>query len=223
MRTVADLSADADPNTGVAVYDSYQLPGWLVAGGTSASAPFVAAGIALAGNGATIKNAAGIYRHTAAFNDVVGGTAGGAILRWRLPLHGGPGLRRADRRRQPERPRRPVARTAQQETPLSGPFALRHARRVSALEELGLNDLEETIYLATLDRSKSSVDELAEVCDTTRPKTSRVLTTCRNWVWSPGWPDRPLYTHQYGRSLLSACCFASVRNGSGRSAARWPS
>ena len=43
-RTVADVSAVADPNTGVAVYDSY-LPGssgWMVFGGTSASSPIVA-------------------------------------------------------------------------------------------------------------------------------------------------------------------------------------
>ncbi len=95
MRTVADLSADADPNTGVAVYDSYQVPGWLVVGGTSASAPFVTAGIALAGNGTTIKNAAGIYRHPAAFNDVVGGTAsgpdcGGDYLCTAVPGYDGP-------------------------------------------------------------------------------------------------------------------------------------
>ena len=34
-RTVADVSAVADPNTGVAVYDSYNEGGWLVFGGTS--------------------------------------------------------------------------------------------------------------------------------------------------------------------------------------------
>ena len=54
-RTVADVSAVADPNTGVAVYDSNcgllgQLlgqcfSGWGVVGGTSASAPIVAGGL----------------------------------------------------------------------------------------------------------------------------------------------------------------------------------
>jgi subtilase family serine protease len=44
---VADVSADADPNTGVAVYDTYapytnQPADWGVVGGTSASAPFIA-------------------------------------------------------------------------------------------------------------------------------------------------------------------------------------
>ncbi|WP_369222613.1 carboxypeptidase regulatory-like domain-containing protein [Streptomyces sp. R39] len=41
-RTVADVSAVADPATGVAVYDSYgDSGGWGVAGGTSASAPII--------------------------------------------------------------------------------------------------------------------------------------------------------------------------------------
>ena len=44
-RAVADVSAVADPNTGVAVYDStaYQgFVGWLVFGGTSVSSPIIA-------------------------------------------------------------------------------------------------------------------------------------------------------------------------------------
>ncbi|MYV94090.1 S8 family serine peptidase, partial [Streptomyces sp. SID1034] len=41
-RTVADVSAVADPNTGLAVYDSYQASGWNVYGGTSASSPIIA-------------------------------------------------------------------------------------------------------------------------------------------------------------------------------------
>jgi hypothetical protein len=48
-RTVADVSAVADPNTGVAVYNDYGLGGWAVYGGTSASAPIIAATYALAG------------------------------------------------------------------------------------------------------------------------------------------------------------------------------
>jgi subtilase family serine protease len=42
-RMEVDVSAVADPHTGVAVYDSYQNSGWLVEGGTSVSTPFVAA------------------------------------------------------------------------------------------------------------------------------------------------------------------------------------
>jgi hypothetical protein len=49
-RTIADVAAVADPNTGVAVYDTYNDPGWLVFGGTSAAAPIVAAFDALVGS-----------------------------------------------------------------------------------------------------------------------------------------------------------------------------
>jgi subtilase family serine protease len=49
-RVVGDVSAVADPGTGVAVYDSYQESGWLVFGGTSVSAPVIASVYALAGN-----------------------------------------------------------------------------------------------------------------------------------------------------------------------------
>ncbi len=50
-RSVVDVSAVADPATGVAVYDSTSaggLSGWLVFGGTSAAAPFVAGAYQLA-------------------------------------------------------------------------------------------------------------------------------------------------------------------------------
>ncbi|HLI96002.1 MAG TPA: S8 family serine peptidase, partial [Candidatus Baltobacteraceae bacterium] len=55
-RTVADVAAVADPNTGVAVYDTYLSgdAGWLVYGGTSVAAPIVAGVYALAGNNSTI-------------------------------------------------------------------------------------------------------------------------------------------------------------------------
>ena len=41
-RTVADVSAVADPDTGVAVYDTYGDSGWAVYGGTSVAAPLIA-------------------------------------------------------------------------------------------------------------------------------------------------------------------------------------
>lgn len=47
-RTIADVAAVADPNTGVAVYDEYN-GGWLIVGGTSVSAPFIAGIYGLAG------------------------------------------------------------------------------------------------------------------------------------------------------------------------------
>ncbi|HEY1919848.1 MAG TPA: carboxypeptidase regulatory-like domain-containing protein [Streptosporangiaceae bacterium] len=50
-RTVADVSADANPNTGVAIYaTSGGEDGWLVVGGTSVSSPFIASVYALAGS-----------------------------------------------------------------------------------------------------------------------------------------------------------------------------
>lgn len=51
-RAVADVSADADPYTGVAVYDSTETEGnkgWATIGGTSVAAPIVASVFALAG------------------------------------------------------------------------------------------------------------------------------------------------------------------------------
>ncbi len=49
-RAEADLSADADPNTGLAVYDTDGQDGWLQVGGTSLSSPLTAAMYALAGS-----------------------------------------------------------------------------------------------------------------------------------------------------------------------------
>jgi hypothetical protein len=47
-RQVADISADANPATGVAVYDTYGNSGWLVFGGTSVSAQIISAAYGLA-------------------------------------------------------------------------------------------------------------------------------------------------------------------------------
>jgi len=47
-RMVGDVSAVADPATGVAVYDTYGGSGWAVFGGTSVSAPLIAGVYALA-------------------------------------------------------------------------------------------------------------------------------------------------------------------------------
>lgn len=57
-RTIADVSAVADPNTGVAVYDTYgpDYGGWTVFGGTSVSSPIIASVYALAGNTSSITS-----------------------------------------------------------------------------------------------------------------------------------------------------------------------
>jgi hypothetical protein len=78
-RAEADVSAVADPNTGVAVYDSYAFEGtsgWLTFGGTSASSPIIAAVYALAGNTASIDNASSLWTHHQWLRDVTSGANG---------------------------------------------------------------------------------------------------------------------------------------------------
>jgi subtilase family serine protease len=77
-RAVADVSAVADPNTGVAVFDSTPFnnrSGWFVVGGTSASAPIIAGVFALAGNAASVSNNFP-YSHTSSLFDVTSGNNG---------------------------------------------------------------------------------------------------------------------------------------------------
>ena len=91
-RAEADVSAVADPNTGVAVYDTYNTcgttslcdtlislglaqgaDGWVQAGGTSASSPIIAAVYALAGNHGSAKT---VYSHPTLLFDVTSGSNG---------------------------------------------------------------------------------------------------------------------------------------------------
>ena len=53
QRSDNDVAADANPETGVAIYDSYDQGGWLEVGGTSVSSPIIASVYALAGTPAT--------------------------------------------------------------------------------------------------------------------------------------------------------------------------
>jgi subtilase family serine protease len=77
-RTVADVSAVADPATGVAVYDTYGASGWNVYGGTSASSPIIASVYALAGTpGSSTTPASDAYAaDSSSLNDVTSGTNG---------------------------------------------------------------------------------------------------------------------------------------------------
>lgn len=78
-RTVADVSAVADPNTGVAVYDSTSYNGqrgWLVFGGTSVASPVIASVYALAGNGGSVNYGSYPYGHLSALFDVTAGSNG---------------------------------------------------------------------------------------------------------------------------------------------------
>lgn len=83
-RTVADVSADADPNTGAAVYDTVRnqgRSGWFQVGGTSLASPLIAAVYALAGNATGIGDAQYLYGHgtygtSGTLHDVTSGSNG---------------------------------------------------------------------------------------------------------------------------------------------------
>ena len=95
-RTVADVAADADPNTGVAVYDSFRYQGysgWLVFGGTSVASPIIASVYALAGNAASVVDGSSPYAHTGNLHDITGGSTGscgGSYLCTAGPGYDGP-------------------------------------------------------------------------------------------------------------------------------------
>jgi Subtilase family len=84
-RAVADVSADADPYTGVAVYDSTENgereKGWGVIGGTSVASPIIASVFALAGGAQGVEYPARtLYENAlttpAALHDVISGSNG---------------------------------------------------------------------------------------------------------------------------------------------------
>jgi subtilase family serine protease len=79
-RGIADVSADADPNTGAAVYDStkyYGQAGWWQVGGTSLSSPLIAGVFALAGGTSSYKNAQQVpYLKSSNLHDVTLGSNG---------------------------------------------------------------------------------------------------------------------------------------------------
>jgi subtilase family serine protease len=70
-RAVADVSAVADPNTGLHVYRNGS---WYQVGGTSLASPVVAAAYALTGSSASAGGFA--YAHSSWFNDVTSGSNG---------------------------------------------------------------------------------------------------------------------------------------------------
>ncbi|HEY6047937.1 MAG TPA: hypothetical protein VIV07_02710 [Sphingomicrobium sp.] len=76
MRTVADVSAIADPNTGVAVYGpvSRSRSGWMVFGGTSVAAPLIAG--VYGANGGTASYGSDPYGNTTSLFDVTSGSNG---------------------------------------------------------------------------------------------------------------------------------------------------
>ncbi len=76
-RMEADVSAVADPNTGVAVYGPTgrgTKSGWMVFGGTSVAAPVVGAIYAVAGD--SVNGAQELYSKSSSLNDVTSGSNG---------------------------------------------------------------------------------------------------------------------------------------------------
>src|SRR6266568_487110 len=94
-RTVADVSAVADPATGVAMYHTLGDGGgpWFKAGGTSVSTPIIAGVYALAGNAGSVRSASFPYAHTGWLHDVTSGangSCGGSYLCTAMRGYDGP-------------------------------------------------------------------------------------------------------------------------------------
>src|SRR5579875_1566065 len=76
-RMTNDVSAVGNPNTGVALYDSYGEGGWLVVGGTSVATPITASVYALAGSPAAGSYPSSYpYLNGTGLNDVTSGANG---------------------------------------------------------------------------------------------------------------------------------------------------
>ena len=77
-RVTADVSADADPDTGVWVYDTYSESGWLIVGGTSLASPLTAALYGLQNNaaGSSVYPASDLYADASSFYHVTSGSVG---------------------------------------------------------------------------------------------------------------------------------------------------
>jgi subtilase family serine protease len=89
FRMEADVSAVADPNTGVAVYGPVfgQFSGWMVFGGTSVAAPLI--GGIYGVNGGVVNFGSDPYANTGSLNDVTSGSNGSCTLAYQCTA--GPG------------------------------------------------------------------------------------------------------------------------------------
>ena len=79
-RATPDVSLDADPASGVSVYDSTRLQGqrgWFKVGGTSASSPMWAARSAVAG---AVVTSAYVYGNSITYRDITSGNNGASCL-----------------------------------------------------------------------------------------------------------------------------------------------
>ena len=75
-RTTGDVAADANLNTGAAIYDTYGDGGWLEVGGDSEAGPIVAGVYALAGNATKVIYGSYPYTHTSDLYDITQGSNG---------------------------------------------------------------------------------------------------------------------------------------------------
>jgi hypothetical protein len=91
-RAVTDISADGDPYSGVAVYDSTESPsgekGWAAIGGTSVASPIIAAAFALAGGSQGVAYPAQLLYENlqldpASLHDVVAGSNGECLKKFK--------------------------------------------------------------------------------------------------------------------------------------------
>jgi len=87
-RSYADLSADADPDTGMQVYDSGDN-GWVVVGGTSEASPLIAAYYALLGSAA--QGPAWAWTNASLLNDPTSGSNGSCAVSISYICTAGPG------------------------------------------------------------------------------------------------------------------------------------
>jgi hypothetical protein len=90
-RAVTDVSADGDPYSGVAVYDSTETPsgekGWAVIGGTSVASPIIASLFALAGGAQGVAYPAqllyeNLQQNPASLHDVTAGSNGECLKKF---------------------------------------------------------------------------------------------------------------------------------------------
>ena len=92
LRTENDVSAVANPNTGVLIYDTYSNPGLFEVGGTSAATPIITAIYALAGTPTPRSYPAEYpYLHASHLFDVTSGTNGTCEKFRQYLCHGGRG------------------------------------------------------------------------------------------------------------------------------------
>lgn len=90
-RAVTDISADGDPYSGVAVYDSTETPkgekGWAAIGGTSVASPIIASIFALAGGSQNVAYPAqllyeNLQQNPASLHDVTVGSNGECLRKF---------------------------------------------------------------------------------------------------------------------------------------------